>query len=635
MQFIVKRDILLKSLNFVQGVVEKKNTLPILSNVLLQLKDKRLSIVATDLDIVFHDEIADVKILKEGSTTTSAAILYDILRKISSNSELNFELKTENKISLKSDNSDFNLLCLPTDNFPTFADEFEDSEISLNNKKFLKLLNKTKIAISNDDTRHYLNGIFLHLTEGHGRNFLTGVATDSHRLSSSSVEVENPVNFSSLILPRKTVFQLCALLAETSDKLSMQTSENKIKFNLGKIKLISKVIDGKFPDYKKVVPVDNKKTLIVPSKEFINSIERVTSVSLDRKEGVKLVINKDDIQLSVNSANSGDGNETIKANFNSENLNISFNSKYLVDIASEKYNEAHLASFMTVFMMRPITVDELSGFRNALKELSIKVDLSDFNTIDIVGTGGDGKDTFNISTLTSFIVAGTGQKVAKHGNYSVSSQSGSSDMLANFGYEFTNNQSILKTHLEKANICFLHAPKFHPAMKAVGPTRKALALKTFFNMLGPLVNPSSPKNQLLGTFNLEIARLYNYILQEEDTNYSIIHSLDGYDEISLTSGFKLFTKNGEQIVNPEDLGQKRIQQAAIFGGNSVSDAAKIFTTIIEGNGTEAQNNVVLTNAAFALKTVDQTKNFEAAFIEAKESLFSLRAKQTLEKLVSI
>ena len=335
MQFIVKRDILLKSLNFVQGVVEKKNTLPILSNVLLQLKDKRLSIVATDLDIVFHDEIADVKILKEGSTTTTAAILYDILRKISSNSELNFELKTENKISLKSDNSDFNLLCLPTDNFPTFADEFEDSEISLNNKKFLKLLNKTKIAISNDDTRHYLNGIFLHLTEGHGRNFLTGVATDSHRLSSSSVEVENPVNFSSLILPRKTVFQLCALLAETSDKLSMQTSENKIKFNLGKIKLISKVIDGKFPDYKKVVPVDNKKTLIVPSKEFINSIERVTSVSLDRKEGVKLVINKDDIQLSVNSANSGDGNETIKANFNSENLNISFNSKYLVDIASE------------------------------------------------------------------------------------------------------------------------------------------------------------------------------------------------------------------------------------------------------------------------------------------------------------
>ena len=335
MQFIVKRDILLKSLNFVQGVVEKKNTLPILSNVLLQLKDNKLSIVATDLDIVFYDEIHEVKITKEGSTTTSATILYDILRKISSNSELNFDLKTENKLSLKSDNSDFNLLCLPTDNFPTFADEFEGQEILLNNSRFLKLLNKTKIAISNDDTRHYLNGIFLHLTEGHGRNFLTGVATDSHRLSSSSLEIENTDNFSSLILPRKTVFQLCSLLTESNEKLSMQMSENKVKFTLGNMKLISKVIDGKFPDYKKVVPTNNEKSLIVPSKDFIDSIERVTSVSLDRKEGVKLIINKDNVQLSVNSASSGEGNEVIKANFNSDNLNISFNSKYLIDIASE------------------------------------------------------------------------------------------------------------------------------------------------------------------------------------------------------------------------------------------------------------------------------------------------------------
>ncbi len=335
MQFVVKRDVLLKSLNFVQGVIEKKNTLPILSNVLLQLKDNKLSIVATDLDLIFYDEISEVKILKEGSTTTSAAIIYDILRKISSNADLNFDLKTENKLSLKADNSDFNLLCLPTDNFPTFADEFEEQEILLNNKKFLKLLNKTKIAISNDDTRHYLNGVYLHLTEAHGRNFLTGVATDSHRLSSSSLEIENSNNFSSLILPKKTVFQLCSLLVESDDKLSMQISENKIKFNLGKIKLISKVIDGKFPDYRKVVPIDNKKSLIVQSKDFINSIERVASVSLDRKEGVKLAINKENIQLSVNSASSGEGNEIIKADFNSDNLNISFNSKYLIDIASE------------------------------------------------------------------------------------------------------------------------------------------------------------------------------------------------------------------------------------------------------------------------------------------------------------
>jgi len=335
MQFVVKRDNLLKSLNFVQGVVEKKNTLPILSNVLLQLKDNKLSIIATDLDIIFYDEISEIKILKEGSTTTSAAILYDILRKISSNSDLNFELKSENKLSLKSENADFNLLCLPTDNFPTFADEFEGEEITLNNSRFLKLLNKTKISISNDDTRHYLNGIFLHLTEAHGRNFLTGVATDSHRLSSSSLEVANISDFNALILPRKTVFQLCSLLAEIGDQLTIQTSDNKIKFTLGNIKLISKVIDGKFPDYKKVVPTTNNKILVVSSKDFITSIERVASVSLDRKEGVKLTINKDNVQLSVNSANSGEGNEKIKAEFSSETLNISFNSKYLIDIVSE------------------------------------------------------------------------------------------------------------------------------------------------------------------------------------------------------------------------------------------------------------------------------------------------------------
>ncbi len=335
MQFVVKRDVLLKSLNFVQGVVEKKNTLPILSNVLLELKDKKLSVVATDLDIIFYDEISDIKIINEGSTTTSAAILFDILRKIPSNSDLNFEMKTENKLSLKSENFDFNLLCLPIDNFPTFEDQFEGHEITLENSKFLKLLNKTRISISNDDTRHYLNGIFLHITEAHGRNFLTGVATDSHRLSSSSLEINNSDKFESLILPRKTVYQLCSLLSENPESLIMQTSENKIKFIIGKTKLISKVIDGKFPDYKKVIPINNEKKLIVSSKDFVSSIERVTSVSLDGKEGVKLVINKDNIQLSVNSANSGEGNEKIKAEFNSESLNISFNSKYLIDIASE------------------------------------------------------------------------------------------------------------------------------------------------------------------------------------------------------------------------------------------------------------------------------------------------------------
>ncbi len=358
MQFEVKRDTLLKSLSFVQGIVEKKNTLPILSNVLVLLKNKKLSIVATDLDIVFYDEIDEVKIVTEGSTTTSASILYDILRKISANSNLRFELKSENKLSLKGDNADFNLLCLPTDNFPTFADEFDGEEISINGNKLLKLLNKTKISISNDDTRHYLNGVYLHLTEQHGRNFLTGVATDSHRLSASSLEIENTSNFSALILPRKTVYQLCTLLSETKEAVSIQLSESKIKFSIGKIKLVSKVIDGKFPDYRKVVPANNEKTLIVSSAEFISSIERVASVSIDRKEGVKLLINKDSVQLSVNSANSGDGNEKISAKFNSENLNISFNSKYLIDIASEVEDKNLKINFKDA--TSPVLIEDVS-----------------------------------------------------------------------------------------------------------------------------------------------------------------------------------------------------------------------------------------------------------------------------------
>mgnify|MGYP005995785435 CR=1 FL=1 len=335
MQFSVKRDILLKSLNFVQGIVEKKNTLPILSNVLLEVKNNKLAIVATDLDIVFYDEISNIKISTEGSTTTSANILYDILRKVPANSEIDFDLKTENKLSLKSENSDFNLLCLPTENFPTFAEEFDNSEIKIDSARFLNLLNKTKISISNDDTRHYLNGIFLHLTEANGTTFLTGVATDSHRLSSSSLEIKNGENFSPLILPRKTVYQLCTLLQESKENIEMTMSETKIQFKVGKIKLVSKVIDGKFPDYSKVVPSNNDKSLVVSSKDFIDSIDRVTTVSLDRKEGVKLEIEKNNMKLSVNSTNSGEGNEVIKADYSSEKLTISFNSKYLIDIASE------------------------------------------------------------------------------------------------------------------------------------------------------------------------------------------------------------------------------------------------------------------------------------------------------------
>tara|TARA_R110001583_G_scaffold156999_1_gene308909 strand:- start:2808 stop:3797 length:990 start_codon:yes stop_codon:yes gene_type:complete len=305
----------------------------------------------------------------------------------------------------------------------------------------------------------------------------------------------------------------------------------------------------------------------------------------------------------------------------------------LIQIAEEKYNASQMASFLTVFLMRPISVNELAGFREALLELAVKVDLSEFNTIDLCGTGGDGKDTFNISTLTSFIVAGTGNKVAKHGNYSASSVSGSSNMLEYLGYKFTNNNEILKRQIDETNICFLHAPLFHPAMKAVGPVRRELGMKTFFNMLGPLVNPSAPQNQMVGVFNLEVARIYNYLLQETSQNYGIVHSLDGYDEISLTSGFKLFTKGNEQLITPEDLGLRRLKQEEIFGGDSVAASAKIFVSIIEGKGTEAQNNTVLANAAFALKTVDTSKSFETAFEEAKDSLLGLKAKECLMKLI--
>jgi len=335
MQFVIKRDVLLRSLTLVQGIIEKKNTLPILSNVLLNAKNGKLSIIATDLDLVFYDEISEIQISNEGATTTSATILYDILRKISGNSDIKFDLKNENKLNLITDNSDFNLLCLPIDNFPNFSNDFENDEISFNKSKLLSLLNKTKISISNDDTRHYLNGIYLHLTESQNRTYLTGVATDSHRLSSSSIEIDTGKSFHSIILPKKTVFQLCNLLMDTNEKVLVQTSESKIQFKIGKTKLTSKVIDGKFPDYTKVVPTENEKTLTVISSDFVQAIERVTTVSLDKKEGVKLVLGKDNIKFSVNSTNSGEGNEVIKSNFTGEEMTVSFNSKYLTDIASE------------------------------------------------------------------------------------------------------------------------------------------------------------------------------------------------------------------------------------------------------------------------------------------------------------
>lgn len=327
--------------------------------------------------------------------------------------------------------------------------------------------------------------------------------------------------------------------------------------------------------------------------------------------------------------------DTLKKLFEYKKLTRSEAKEMLVNIAAEKYNGSHIVAFLSVYMMRPISVQELSGFRDALLELCRKIDLSEFNAIDIVGTGGDGKNTFNISTLASFLVAGAGYKVTKHGNYGVSSSCGSSNVMEYLGYAFTNDDSTLKKQVDKAGICFLHAPLFHPAMKAVAPYRKELGLKTFFNMLGPLVNPSFPKNQLLGVYNLELARLYQYLYQDTDKNYVIIHSTDGYDEISLTSDFKAITNLGEQLISPEQLGFKRIKQNDLFGGDTVPEAAKIFQDILNGEGTDAQNSAVIANAALAIQCIDSTKSIEESITLAKDSLKSGNAKQVLKKLVEI
>lgn len=307
----------------------------------------------------------------------------------------------------------------------------------------------------------------------------------------------------------------------------------------------------------------------------------------------------------------------------------------LVNISKGIYNESEIASFITVFLMRSITIDELQGFRDALLELCVRVDLNGNETIDIVGTGGDGKNTFNISTLACFIVAGTGQKVAKHGNYGASSISGASNVMEQLGYKFKNDKSQLKKEVEEANICFLHAPLFHPALKTVGPIRKNLGVRTFFNMLGPMVNPAFPKFQLVGVYNLEMARIYNYLLQQTEGTFTIIHSLDGYDEISLTNDTKVITNEGEKIMTPEQLGKRMVEPADIYGGATVEEAAKIFSKILHGDGSWAQNAVVLANAAMALHCTGNYKSYDDAYHAAVESLESKKAQQVLEKLIAL
>lgn len=307
----------------------------------------------------------------------------------------------------------------------------------------------------------------------------------------------------------------------------------------------------------------------------------------------------------------------------------------LVNIGRANCNEHEVTAFMTVYLMRSITIEELQGFRDALLELCVHVPLGDFNAIDIVGTGGDGKDTFNISTLSCFIVAGTGQKVVKHGNYGASSVSGASNVMEQMGYKFKNDASSLRRETEEANICFLHAPLFHPALKTVGPIRRNLGMRTFFNMLGPLVNPANPSFQLVGVFSLEMARVYNYLLQQTGSDFTIIHSLDGYDEISLTNDTKVITKAGERICTPEELGKRMVTAADIHGGQTVEEAARIFMKVIRGEGTWAQHAVVLANAAMALHSTGTFAAYDDAYHAAVESLESGKAYQCLQKLIAL
>jgi anthranilate phosphoribosyltransferase len=307
----------------------------------------------------------------------------------------------------------------------------------------------------------------------------------------------------------------------------------------------------------------------------------------------------------------------------------------IVSIGKGIYNETEIASFITVFLMRSITIEELQGFRDGLLELCVPVDMNGFEVMDIVGTGGDGKNTFNISTLACFIVAGAGQKVAKHGNYGASSVSGASNVMEQLGYKFKNDNDRLKKEVDEANICFLHAPMFHPALKSVAVIRKNFGLRTFFNMLGPMVNPANPAYQLVGVYNLEMARIYNYLLQQSGKPFTIIHSLDGYDEISLTNDTKVITNKGEEVLTPEYLGKRQVTATDIYGGNTVEEAAKIFQKIIKGDGTWAQNAVVLANAAMALKCTGNFASYNDAYAAAVDSLESGKAYNSLKKLIEL
>lgn len=307
----------------------------------------------------------------------------------------------------------------------------------------------------------------------------------------------------------------------------------------------------------------------------------------------------------------------------------------LTNLAEGKYNDAQISAFITVYLMRSITIDELIGFREALLEMCVPVDLSDYDPIDIVGTGGDNHNTFNISTLSCFVVAGAGYKVAKHGNFGATSVSGASNVMEQHGVKFTTDISQLRRSIEESNLAYLHAPMFNLALKTVAPVRKALQVRNFFNVLGPLVNPVRPKRNMLGVFNLKMARLYYYLYQQTGGDFSIVHSLDGYDEISLTTDFKVITKSGEQMYSPESIGFERIPQEALDGGKTPADAAKVFDNVLNNNATQAQKDTVLINSAFAIQTIRPELLLEECIDQAKVSIESKAALNVLKKFVAL
>jgi anthranilate phosphoribosyltransferase len=324
--------------------------------------------------------------------------------------------------------------------------------------------------------------------------------------------------------------------------------------------------------------------------------------------------------------------EILQYLFNHYTLSKSQAKAIMIEIAQNKFNATEVTAFISIFLMRNITLQELEGFREALLQMAVPVALDDNDAIDIVGTGGDGKNTINISTLASFVIAGAGQKVTKHGNYGASTITGASNLLEELGYQFKNNSEELNEDLQKANICFLHAPYFHPALQSVVTLRKSLGLRTFFNLLGPLVNPAKPQYSMIGVYNLEIARIYQYLLQKDEKDFILVHGMDGYDEISLTQDSKIITKNGEKIYSPEELGFATVSPESIEAGSSTQETAKIFMNILQGKGTEQQNSVVLANAAVALYHTHKFGAYDDCLLMAKESLFSGKALDCFKKL---